>query len=230
MILGLGKELICIFSIILMIFGRFFGTFQISVYTCCKFCLNRQTKEFFMKKLLPVFVLLLPLVFGLTAFGQNSESIKTIMANSWVKKLKNDLEEKATYAKGLKKVKESDLKNLESAYNQTSEKLESWLDDMVTTLGTNQKEAIDLLADGKINQELKDKLLAVFSFYSSEFLTCYEEITGDEGQNLFNHARLMEDGQPCGTHPDVEKEKIDKDFLLSSFKKPLVPSGWDALN
>ncbi len=186
-----------------------------------------------MKKLLLAFVFTLPLIFGISAFGQSSETIKTILSNSWVKKykkLKNDLEDKATYAKGLKNVKESDLKELERAYNKTSQKLEKWLDDVVYTIGNNPKESIELMSEGKINQQLKEELLAVFTYYSSEFLTCYEEITGDQGRNLFTHSRLMEDGQPSGTVTEADKQKIEKDELQSSFKKPLVPSEWNSLN
>jgi hypothetical protein len=186
-----------------------------------------------MKKVLLAFVFALPFLFVSPIHGQSSESLKTIMANLWVKKykkLKNDLEEKATYAKGLKNVKEADLEELESAYNQTSKKLETWLDDVVASIGTNQKEALVLISEGKISQELKNELLEIFTFYSNEFVTRYEDITGDRGRSLLTHSKLMEDGQPCGTMTEVEKEKVDKEFLLAFFKKPLTPSNWKSLN
>lgn len=186
-----------------------------------------------MKKILLAFVFALPFLFVMPIHGQSSESLKTIMANSWVKKykkLKNDLEEKASYAKGLQNVKDSDLKDLKTAYDITSKRLEKWLDDVVVSIGTNQKEALVLIADGKIDQDLKEELLSIFSYYSSEFVTRYEDITGDQGKTLLPHSKLMEDGSPCGNVAEVEKEKIDKNFLIAYFKKPLVPSDWKSLN
>ena len=183
-----------------------------------------------MKQKLLIIAFALPLILINPLFAQSKDALKTIMTNQWVKKykkLKTDLEDKAGFVKTLENVSEADQQLIKASYQQTSKMLDHWLDHLVASIEKNNDVAMAKLAEGSMDEELKAELLEIFSFYSNDFTTKYEEVTGIETKTVVTHARLMEDGSMEPTV--VPTGKVERDFLISNVKKPLQPANWNAL-
>jgi len=183
-----------------------------------------------MKKYFFVLAFALPLFIAVPSTGQSKEALKSIMANSWVKKykkLKTDLEEKAYFVKNMENISESDLKAMEKSYKKTTKLLDKWLVDFATSLD-EKKENVTLLSEGSISYELKEELFDIFAMYSNEFSTQYEDITGLQAKSVITHEQLMKDEL---TEPNsaTSFEKIDKSFLMANVIPTLKPSAWNKL-
>jgi len=183
-----------------------------------------------MKKYLFVLAFALPLFISVPSTGQSKEALKSIMANSWVKKykkLKTDLEEKAYFIKNMENISESDLLVMEKSYKKTSKLLDKWLVDFAGSVDGN-KENVTLLSEGSISNDLKEELFAIYTMYSNEFSTRFEEITGMQSKSVITHEQLMKD-ELSGPIENTSFEKIDRSFFMANIVPPLKPSAWNKI-
>jgi hypothetical protein len=183
-----------------------------------------------MKKYIYVIALALTLFIAVPSTGQSKETLKSIMANSWVKKykkLKTDLEEKAYFVKNMENISESDLKTMEQSYKKTSKLLDKWLVDFAASMD-EKKENIVLLSEGSINNDLKEELFEIFTIYSNDFTTKYEDITGLPSKSVLSHEQLRKDELTESNGP-VSFDKINKSFLMANVVPSLKPSAWNKI-
>lgn len=184
-----------------------------------------------MKRKLLVILFALPILLMSPVFAQSQETVQTIMTNNWVKKykkLKTDLENKAVHVKDMDNISKADRTNIEKSYEETSRRLELWLDNLITQIDLNNQVVLNHLASGGMEPELKSELLGIFTFYSNNFATQYEDITGEGVQAIMSNSKLMEDGEQ-NSNIKVPVGKVEKEFLIANVKMPLSPTAWDAL-
>jgi|GEM_PF-3262735 len=186
-----------------------------------------------MKRKILLAALALPLILLNPITGQSKNTDEVVMTNHWVKKfkkLKSDLEDKAGYVKTSENISEADKKIIKKSYLETSKRLEMWLDHLVTTIETKDGQALQQLSEGNIDQELKEELLEIFSYYSNDFQLHFEEITGQEAKMVVSHTRLMSECEaPNAQQLNNRNDNIQRDFLISNVKKPLQPAAWNSL-
>jgi len=183
-----------------------------------------------MKNIVLVFVFAIPLLFAMPSTGQSKEALKSIMANSWVKKykkLKTDLEDKAYFIKNMENISESDLKSMEKNYQITTKMLDTWLLDFANSVEL-KKENISYLSEGTINPELKQELLDIFTYYTDNFTTQYEDITGQKSKMIISHQQLMEEGEIISSN-STNFEKVDRPFLMANLVEPLKSTAWNKI-
>lgn len=187
-----------------------------------------------MKRKLLLAALALPLILVNPIFGQSKETAKVIMTNHWVKKykkLKADLEDKAGFVKTATNISEAEKQTVKESYLATSKKLDIWLDHLVTAIEKKDGAFMQQLSEGNMDQDLKEELLDIFAFYSSEFQLVYDEVTGMKSKMLFSHSKLMgeAENQSFEANWSGTPEKIQRDFLISNVKQPLQPAPWNSL-
>ena len=183
-----------------------------------------------MKNILLIFVFAFALFVAVPSTGQSKDALKSILSNSWVKKykkLKTDLEEKAYFIKNMENISETDLIAMEKSYKKTSKLLDKWLVDFATSLD-EKKENVTLLSEGSISYELKEELFDIFTMYSNDFTTRFEDITGLQSKFVITHEQLMQDDL---TAPNTltSFEKIDRSFLMANVVPTLKPSAWNKI-
>jgi hypothetical protein len=186
-----------------------------------------------MKRIILIVVFALPLFLGNPSTGQSKEALKSILANSWVKKykkLKKDLEEKASFVKNMKNISESDLKIMETSYSKTSERLDAWLLHFAESIENDEK-TITYLNEGSISPELKTELVGIFTYYANEYSTKFEDLTGIQTKTLITH-QVLNGEEKSEDNSKIEMPtngKIDKNYLLANVIKPLKPSAWNSI-
>lgn len=187
-----------------------------------------------MKNNLLLSALAIALILVNPIFGQSKETAQVILNNHWVKKykkLKNDLEDKAGFVKTAENISSSEKENIKEAYQITSKMLDSWLDHLLTKIEKKDGPFLQELSQGQMDPELKEELLEIFAFYSSEFQVLYEEVTGQNTKMVLSHSKLMSDNESSGDQFswNATAENILKEYLISNVKQPLRPADWNAL-
>lgn len=212
-----------------------------SFFALFKFCSSiviakesQSFELFLMKKNLLLSALAIALILVNPIFGQSKETAQVILNNHWVKKykkLKNDLEDKAGFVKTAENISAAEKENIKEAYQTTSKMLDSWLDHLLATIEKKDGPFMQQLSEGNMDPELKEELLEIFAYYSSEFQVMYEEVTGQNTKMVISHSKLMSDNVPSGDQAswNATPEKILKEYLISNVKQPLRPAPWNAL-
>lgn len=161
--------------------------------------------------------------------AKDKEVIRAILTNQWItkyKKLKSDLENKAAYVKNMESVSESDMKSLEKSYAETTLRLDAWLEHLVNLVAENNATCLENLSHGDLPEVLRDELQDVFTFYSNDFSTRYEEVTGlESGVAIDTPKKLAAD-----INWDFPGEgTVARDLLMARVKQPLSPSSWNSI-
>jgi SPX domain protein involved in polyphosphate accumulation len=161
--------------------------------------------------------------------AKDKEVIRAILTNQWItkyKKLKSDLENKAAQVKNMEGISESDMKALEKSYAETTLRLDAWLEHLVNLVAENNATCLADLSHGDMPEVLRSELQEVFTFYSNDFSTRYEEVTGlDSGVAI---------DTPKNQADDINWEfpgegSVARDLLMARVKQPLSPSSWSSI-
>jgi len=105
--------------------------------------------------------------------------------------------------------------------------LDTWLLDFANSVEL-KKENISYLSEGTINPELKQELLDIFTYYTDNFTTQYEDITGQKSKMIISHQQLMEEGEIISSN-STNFEKVDRPFLMANLVEPLKSTAWNKI-
>jgi hypothetical protein len=185
-----------------------------------------------LKKFTPFFFTFL-LISTLPVIGkcQSKENIKTVLGNQWISKykvLKVDLENKAASVKDRNDISETDLASIQKSYNLTSGMLQVWLDDLVVILEKSEPAKMEYFTKGELCPELEIRLREIITYYSNEFNTKFEEITGQESHFVIGMPEKKETNSSIP--PSNITWKFEVEDITASIKKPLAPANWNSLN
>jgi hypothetical protein len=168
--------------------------------------------------------------FSFSAFAESTDKVKVLMTSKWIskyKKLKKDIENKASTVKDMDQIDDSDYNALRNSYSETSKKLEVWLLHLENTLEKGEPSDMEFFASGVLNPALEKELQEIGTFYANDFSTLYEEITGIKSRCFIN---LSEDNAGSnGVLPTNIVWKFEHEELSASLQ-PLRPLDWNSLN
>ena len=162
---------------------------------------------------------------------QSKENIKTVLGNQWISKykvLKVDLENKAASVKDRNDISETDLASIQKSYNITSGMLQVWLDDLVVILEKSEPAKMEYFSRGELCPELEVRLKEIITYYSNEFNTKFEEVTGLDSHFVIGIPEKKETNS--NIPPSNIIWKFDVEDITASIKKPLTPANWNSLN
>ncbi len=185
-----------------------------------------------LKKFTPFFfAFLLVSTLPVIGKGQSKENIKTVLGNQWISKykvLKVDLENKAASVKDRNDISETELASIQKSYNLTSGMLQNWLDELVFTLEKSEPAKMEYFSRGELCPELEIRLKEIITYYSNEFNTKFEEITGQDSHFVIGMPEKKETNSSIP--PSNITWKFDVEDITASIKKPLAPANWNSLN
>jgi hypothetical protein len=164
---------------------------------------------------------------GLSA-GTN-DSVKALMTNKWIakyKQLKKDIENKAATVKDMEDISENDYNLLRDSYDETSLRLEIWLQNLEATLEKGDAADADYFVNGRLSPSLEKELREIATFYANDFSTLYEEVTGIKTRSIINlndDEEIVNSGQPASISWKFMHEE------LSASLQPLRPLDWNSV-
>ena len=184
-----------------------------------------------MKKHFRILIFALPFLLASPAFSQSKELVRAIMTNPWVakyKKLKRDLENKVAYLKNMDGLPEDKLNAMKKSYTQTQMRLDLWINHLTETVAGGNSDSRERLAQGDLDDNLKEELRDIFSFYSNDFIFRFEETTGQNPAYVFDTESSEKNGNSLNAQ-ELLTEKTDKEALMSRIKNSLEPLSWAAI-
>lgn len=161
--------------------------------------------------------------------AKDKEVIRAILTNQWItkyKKLKSDLENKAAHVKNMKGVSESDLNSIEKSYAETTLRLDAWLEHLINLVAENNSTCLIDLSHGDMPEILKTELQEVFTFYSNDFSTRYEDVTGEESGVAIDTPKKQSENINWSF---TSEGSLDREFLMARLKEPLSPTSWSSI-
>jgi hypothetical protein len=183
-----------------------------------------------MLKISYTLLMVLFLFSGAFASDKTGDNVKALMASKWIgkyKQLKKDIENKAATVKDMDQITDEDYDALRKSYSETSRRLEGWLLNLEATLEKGDASDVVFFSNGLLNPVLENELREICTFYSNEFSTLYEEVTGIKSRSIFS----LNDGNDGNrTIPPTNIVwKFEHDELVSGLQ-PLRPLDWNSVN
>ncbi len=170
------------------------------------------------------------LVSGVSATEKTGDNVKALMTSKWIgkyKQLKKDIENKAATVKDMDQISDEDYDALRKSYSATSRRLEGWLLNLETTLEKGDASDVDYFSKGLLNPVLENELREICTYYSNDFSTLYEEVTGIKSRSILN---LNDDNEGARSVPPTNIVwKFEHQELVSGLQ-PLRPLDWNSVN